>query len=105
VLKIPGCLKGSSFLNEAFREHLRRRLQGEEQDIEVNGFTMEGIIDEAAAKQFEWSNKRTVDVTRNIKPQLIQVHGLKANVRKNFDQNHVKMTRFAPRTPGKSRRN
>ncbi|KAE9363645.1 hypothetical protein N431DRAFT_422567 [Stipitochalara longipes BDJ] len=87
-----GCLKGSSFLNEAFKEHLRERLLGEEVDIETNGFTVTGII-EKAALNFEYSMKRGIDVTGKVASQHIMIGGLKENREKRFKDNRVVMDR------------
>ncbi|PMD47527.1 hypothetical protein L207DRAFT_506529 [Hyaloscypha variabilis F] len=92
LVPADGCLKGSSFLNEAFKEHLRQRLLGEEVDIETNGFTVTGII-EKAALNFEYSMKRGIDVTGKVQPQYIFIGGLRENSEKRFKDNRVVMDR------------
>jgi hypothetical protein len=91
-LIVAGCLKGSSFLNEAFKKHLRQRLAGEEGDIETDGFTVTGII-EKVALNFEYSMKRGIDVTGKVRTEHIMIKGLQENSQKRFKDNRVLMDR------------
>jgi len=87
-----GDLCGSSYLNEAFREHLRARLEGEDY-LEVNGLTVESIIDSKVIS-FENEMKRSVDVVAsNIPPEIVFIQGLRANPHpmKRFLKNRVKI--------------
>ncbi|KFZ03935.1 hypothetical protein V502_10543 [Pseudogymnoascus sp. VKM F-4520 (FW-2644)] len=89
-----GDLCGSSYLNEAFQAHLHSRLQGEDY-LEVNGLTIESIID---VRLFDFENemKRSMDiVTFNNLPDVIFVQGLRANPNpeKRFTKNRVKISR------------
>jgi hypothetical protein len=84
-----GCLKGSSFLNEAYRNHLKQRLIGEKKDIELCGFTLDGII-ETEVVNFENKIKRNVDITNlNARQHYFVVQGLKTNPKKGFSTNKV----------------
>jgi len=87
-------LKGSSFLNEAFKEHLKRRLKGEEDDIEINGFTLGGIV-ETAVFEFEKSTKRRIDIN-NRASAVVPIAGLRANPQKRFGKNCVQLNRYYP---------
>ena len=78
VLNKPGDLCGSSQLNEAFREHLRARLGGENY-LEVNGLTIESIIDSQVIA-FENGMKRFINVVAYHNPtQVVFIPGLRAN--------------------------
>ncbi len=98
VLNGPGDLCGSSYLNEAFREHLRARLEGEDY-LEVNGLTIEGIIDSQVIA-FENEMKRSVDVAAsNIPTEIVYIQGLRANPHpeKRFLNNRLKIERLVIR--------
>ncbi|OBT51183.1 hypothetical protein VE04_08148 [Pseudogymnoascus sp. 24MN13] len=87
-----GALCGSSFLNEAYQAHLHSRLQGEDY-LEVNGLTIESIID-AQLFSFENEMKRSVDVVAsNTPPEFVFIQGLQANPNpeKRFLNNRVKI--------------
>ena len=93
-----GDLCGSSYLNEAFREHLRARLQGEDY-LEVNGLTIESIIDSQVIV-FENEMKRSIDVVAsNIPTEIVYIQGLRANPHpeKRFLNNRVKIERLVIR--------
>jgi hypothetical protein len=78
VLNKPGDLCGSSHLNEAFRGNLRARLKGENY-LEVNGLTIESIIDSQVIA-FENGLKRSVDVVAYHNPtEVVFIPGLRAN--------------------------
>ncbi|KAE8452609.1 hypothetical protein EG329_013868 [Mollisiaceae sp. DMI_Dod_QoI] len=85
------CLNGSSFVNAAFREHLRKRLEGEEKYIATSGYTLDGILDDHV-KQFEQRTKKVIDVTdtRRIL-QEIKIQHLRPSERKRFRPNTVIM--------------
>lgn len=91
-----GDLCGSSYLNEAFREHLRARLEDEdylEDYLEADGVTVESIID-AQVIAFENEMKRSVDVVApNIPTEIVYIQGLQANPHpeKRFLRNRVKI--------------
>jgi hypothetical protein len=94
VLNGLGDLCGSSYLNEAFREHLRARLEGEDY-LEVNGLTIESIID-SQLFSFENEMKRSVNVAAsNIPTEIAYVQGLRANPNpeKRFLNNRLKIER------------
>lgn len=96
VLNKLGDLCGSSYLNEAFQAHLHSRLQGEDY-LEVNGLTIESIID-VLLFDFENDIKRSIDiVTSNMLPDVVFVQGLRANPNpeKRFTKNRVKIARLA----------
>ncbi|KAM0169736.1 hypothetical protein ACHAPF_009685 [Botrytis cinerea] len=87
-----GDLCGSSYLNEALREHLSARLRGEDY-LEVNRSTIEGIIDKLLVK-FENDVKRNIDVAADSVPTVwIDIPGLRANKNpdKRFLNNRLKM--------------
>ncbi|PMD44863.1 hypothetical protein L207DRAFT_240865 [Hyaloscypha variabilis F] len=87
-----GDLCGSSYLDEAFREHLRARLGGEDY-LEVNGLTIESIIDSQVIA-FENELKRSIDVVAsNIPTQVVFIPGLRANQHreKRFLKNRLKI--------------
>lgn len=89
-----GDLCGSSYLNEAFRKHLRARLKGEDY-LEVNGLTIESIIDSQVIA-FENEMKRSVDVVAsNIPTEIVYIQGLRANPHpeKRFLNNRLKIER------------
>jgi hypothetical protein len=93
-----GDLCGSSYLNEAFQKHLRARLKGEDY-LEVNGLTVEGIIDSQVIA-FENETKRSVDVVAsNIPTEIVYIQGLRANSlpEKRFLNNRVKIERLVIR--------
>jgi hypothetical protein len=98
VLNKLGALCGSSFLNEAYQAHLHSRLQGEDY-LEVNGLTIESIID-AQLFSFENEMKRSVDVVAsNTPPEFVFIQGLQANPNpeKRFLNNRVKIEWLAIR--------
>src|SRR5436189_6094499 len=93
-----GDLCGSSYLNEAFREHLRARLEGEDY-LEVHGVTVESIID-CQVIAFENEMKRSVDVvTPHIPTEIVYIQGLRANSHpeKRFLKNRVKIEQLVIR--------
>lgn len=93
-----GDLCGSSYLNEAFRKHLRARLEGEDY-LEINGLTIESIID-AQVIAFENEMKRSIDVVAsNIPSEVVYIQGLQANSHpdKRFLRNRVKIERLVIR--------
>jgi hypothetical protein len=93
-----GGLCGSSYLNEAFQEHLRARLRGEDY-LEINGLTVESIIDSQVIT-FENEMKRSVDVVAsNIPCEIVYIQGLRANSHpeKRFLKNRVKIERLVIR--------
>lgn len=94
LLNELGALCGSSYLNEAFQEHLRSRLEGEDYlDRNDIGVTIRGIID-ARVVQFENDIKRKVDVTilpPKFQTEYVYIPGLKANTEKRFQRNRVKL--------------
>lgn len=93
VVPSDGCLFGSSFLNAYFRDHLRKRLEGSEDDITQNGYTVDGILDEAV-KEFEKTTKRIVNVMDpNMPRQVIRIQGLRRNPEKRIITNGVSMNR------------
>lgn len=96
--QVQGGLCGSSYLNEAFQKHLRSRLKGEDY-LEVNGLTIESIIDSQVIT-FENQMKRSVNVVAsNIPSEIIYIQGLLANPHpeKRFLKNRVKIERFVIR--------
>ncbi len=98
VLNDLGDLCGSSYLNEAFRDHLRGRLEGEDY-LEVNGLTIESIID-YQLYFFENRTKREVDViASNLSTELAFIQGLRANSNpeKRFIKNRLKIERLVER--------
>lgn len=92
-----GDLCGSSYLNEAFREHLRARLEGEDY-LEVNGLTVESIIDSQVIA-FENEMKRSVNVVASNPSDIVYIQGLRANSHpeKRFLKNRVKIERLVIR--------
>lgn len=98
VLNGLGDLCGSSYLNEAFREHLRTRLKGEDY-LEVNGLTIESIID-SQLFTFENEMKRSINVAAsNISTEIVYIQGLQANPNpeKRFFNNRLKIERLVTR--------
>ncbi|KAM0137380.1 hypothetical protein ACHAP3_004187 [Botrytis cinerea] len=88
-----GGLYGSSYLNEAFGEHLFGRLESEKSDIEIYGKTIQGIVDQQTIK-FENSLKRAMDVTNeNMAPIFLNIDGLRENPAKGFLENRIKIKR------------
>ncbi|KAJ8064182.1 hypothetical protein OCU04_006533 [Sclerotinia nivalis] len=88
-----GGLYGSSYLNEAFREYLFRRLESEKSDIETNGRTIQGIVDQQTIR-FENTLKRTMDVTNEQMPSIaLHIDGIRENQEKGFLENRVKIKR------------
>lgn len=93
-----GDLCGSSYLNEAFRKHLHARLEDEDY-LEVNGLTVESIIDSQVIA-FENEMKRSVDVVASSIPnEIVYIQGLLANSHpeKRFLNNRVKIERLVVR--------
>jgi hypothetical protein len=87
-----GCLNGSSYLNDDFRRFLLEKLEGETY-LEVNGYTIEGIVDRIVF-QFEREIKRTIDVTdKNLPMAKLEVHGLRADEKKGFGRNKLFITK------------
>jgi len=87
---------GSSYLNEAFREYLLKRLKGEDY-LETDSSTLENKIDEAMI-DFENRLKRSVNLCENpddkIKTVLTaKIQGLKRNPPKRFIEDHVLVSR------------
>ena len=68
---------------------MRRRLAGEENDIETDGFTVEGIIETAIVASFEYGMKRRVDVTDSVAQEHIVIKGLRENSLKRFKKNKL----------------
>lgn len=68
---------------------MRRRLAGEENDIETDGFTVEGIIETAIVASFEYGMKRRVDVTDRVAQEHIVIKGLRENSLKRFKKNKL----------------
>ncbi|KAF7903994.1 hypothetical protein EAF00_001328 [Botryotinia globosa] len=88
-----GGLYGSSYLNEAFREYLFDRLESEKPDLETDGRSIEGIVDQQTIK-FENSLKRIMDVTdRNMATISLHIQGLRENPEKGFADNRIKIKR------------
>ncbi|KAF7926137.1 uncharacterized protein EAE97_010437 [Botrytis byssoidea] len=88
-----GGLYGSSYLNEAFKEYLFGRLESEKSDLETDGRTIEGIVDQQTIK-FENSLKRIMDVTdRNMATISLHIQGLRENPEKGFADNRIKIKR------------
>ncbi|TGO89200.1 hypothetical protein BPOR_0120g00080 [Botrytis porri] len=88
-----GGLYGSSYLNEAFKEYLFGRLESEKSDIEINGRTIQGIVDQQTVN-FENSLKRIMDVTnQNMAPIFLRIDGLRENPEKGFSANRIKIKR------------
>ncbi len=95
LLNGAGDLCGSSYLNEAYGEHLRARLEGDDY-LEINGLTIQSIIDSEVIT-FENKMKRSIDVTAShIPAQLVFIQGLLANShpRKRFQNNRLKIERL-----------
>ncbi|CZR66777.1 related to hsp70 protein [Phialocephala subalpina] len=94
IVPAGGCLGGSSFVNDAFREHLRKRLRGEVKHIEKDGYTLDGILDEEV-REFEHRTKRVTDIYdygRRV-DQHIRIRGLKPNERKRLSTNTIMLNR------------
>lgn len=89
LLNEEGALCGSSYLNEAFREHVRTRLE-DEHYLESNGLTMQGIIDKEVVL-FENGMKRRIDITKLKVKDLVWIQGIKANSAKNLSRNQINM--------------
>lgn len=71
---------------------LLERLRGEDY-LEMNGMTIEGIIDKEV-NEFENVKKRSIDVTnKNQTGEAIFIQGLRANKAKNFVQNRLQLSR------------
>ena len=69
------------------------RLEGEENDILTEGYTLEGIL-ERATIDFEQKLKRRVDVYGKVPAQYIRIKGLRANDEKRFKNNTVTIERY-----------
>lgn len=69
------------------------RLEGEENDILTEGYTLEGIL-ERATIDFEQKLKRRVDVMGKVPAQYIRIKGLRANDAKRFKNNTVTIERY-----------
>lgn len=94
LTSIPGCLNGSSYLNEGFRQHLLQRLDGETY-LNRDGFTIEGIVDDLVVEWFENKAKRTMDVTDpNMGTLKVMVPGLREDSGKRFMRNRMLVSRF-----------
>lgn len=92
---ITGCTSGSSLLNDAFRDHLRKRLRRETHDIEKDGYTLDGILDEQV-RDFERKIKRVTDIYdygRRV-DQYIRIQGLKKNDKKRLETNTIVLNRY-----------
>lgn len=90
---VTGCVNGSSLLNEGFHKFLTAKLQGEEANIEQNGYTLKGIVD-AEVLGFEKDVKRTSNIMdKNMPMKRIVIPGLKHNPEKRFGNNCVYLTR------------
>jgi hypothetical protein len=82
-------MHGSSFLNEAFRAHLKQRLESHRDEIEINGSTLDGILDTAVV-DFETKMKRNLDITKkNLSTQTVWISGITANASEGFKHNEV----------------
>jgi hypothetical protein len=93
LLTSQGDLLGSSYLNEAFKDHLMKRLK-DETHLEGEGFTIQSIVD-AEVVQFENKTKRTLDVTDKRMPtEKITIRGLKEDQEKGFANHRVLMKRY-----------
>ncbi len=80
-------------MNKGYRNHLANRLDGEQQDIEKDGFTTNGIIDVEVIR-FENGRKRTVNITdRSLPAEDVTIQGLKENMQKRFRNNNLVMSR------------
>lgn len=90
VLSVRGDLCGSSYLNEAFRQHIHDRLEGENY-LEINSLTIESIIDSQVVL-FENERKRSVDVlASNVAHKPFFIQGLRPNAEKRFSKNRLKI--------------
>lgn len=62
---------------------------GEKEDIELHGYTIDGIIETEMVK-FENTVKRKIEITNlSLRQHIVSVQGLKANAKKNFGNNKV----------------
>ncbi|ESZ91711.1 hypothetical protein SBOR_7906 [Sclerotinia borealis F-4128] len=74
------------------REEMAAR-EGERSDIETNGRTIEGIVDQQTIK-FENVLKRTIDVTNELMPcTAIHIDGIRESQEKGFTNNRVVIKR------------
>ncbi|PQE29190.1 Hsp70 family protein [Rutstroemia sp. NJR-2017a BBW] len=88
-----GGLYGSSYLNEAFREHLLSRLEGERSYLERSGITVEGIVNQATIR-FENEWKRSMNVLdKKMNSIDIFIERLKKDSEKRFKDNRLSMNR------------
>lgn len=93
MLNSIGCLNGSSFLNDGFRELLKVRIEGEREYVEQNGYTFEGVLD-VAVLEFEDKLKRRVDITSPMMTlQTVRIQGIRTNAKKRFRTNIVELNR------------
>jgi hypothetical protein len=95
LLTNTGGLHGSSYLNEAFRDHLLRRLKDEDY-LQEGGETIAAIVDTLTVA-FENNTKRFKDITKprrpNEVPEGIIIKHLRADRNKRFAEHSLKMSR------------
>ncbi|XXG98242.1 peptide transporter ptr2 [Hypoxylon texense] len=67
VVEPGGGLCGSSYLNEAFRALLHKRLKAEKQYLERGRITLDGIIEDIIINKFEYITKRQFDLYDDLR--------------------------------------
>ncbi|CAJ2501486.1 Uu.00g043390.m01.CDS01 [Anthostomella pinea] len=89
VVPPGGDLCGSSFLNQAFRKELRRRLDGEKY-LEFGEVTLDTIVDHIVLNEFEYKTKRKFDMyDKHKKYERYEIGGLRKNKEKDFMDNSL----------------
>ncbi|KAK4120042.1 hypothetical protein N657DRAFT_580665 [Parathielavia appendiculata] len=85
-----GGLYGSSYINESFRELLRRRL-ADEAYLESDDRTIDGIIERIMFDKFEYRLKRVFDCYSIKGTKKFDVPGLRPDPAKGFDRGSLKI--------------
>ncbi|KAJ9133270.1 Hsp70 family protein-like protein [Pleurostoma richardsiae] len=78
VVEPSGGLHGSSFINEAFRKHLRELIK-EERYLEQGLETLDGIVEKYMIAEFEYKIKRNFDYTVANGRKRVQIPYLRDN--------------------------
>lgn len=88
-----GCTHGSSLLNRDFRKHLKQRIEDQRENIERDGYTLDGILD-GAVLMFEDELKRKANIyIPKASPQILRIQGLKKDPKKRLGSNTVELNR------------
>ncbi|OBT41085.1 hypothetical protein VE00_09322 [Pseudogymnoascus sp. WSF 3629] len=85
-----GCTHGSSLLNRDFRKHLKQRIKHQRRHFEINGYTLDGILDE---KVLEFEDLKTkLDIyDLKVQPEIFKINGIKPDPKRRLGNNSVEM--------------